>query len=449
MKLTDAQDKNFLKKFSFICLSGLCFFGILTIPFLSVPIFPSAYRPVSFIFLAPLGLLYIIILLKKKELTDNRALYWYCLFCAYIFIHSLFLSGLQQGRWSEFGFDFLLVFLGMCTLMGAFLASIELSERRFLQVINITFVMVIIIGVIEILSLFGPLSSSIRDVMMNIINGKTSSRLQLSTSEASWAGKVVLMMIPVFWVQRKNIFFYLCFLLSCLFLVLTFSLDVYFTTVMAVLFLLILRKKWNALIFSFVVLIGVTSLFIYVLPFLADNISGQTSYYLSRISKLENIQFIDIWTLLTIDGSVFVRIVYPIVSMEVFLDNFWFGVGLGGYPFEFNQYIQSYLDYGVNHSETISKIVNLSATAKFFPGRVLAEIGIIGFVVFLIFQWQLINNFKMVKFNESSHLIKIIGYWYPISLAFLLQFDSYIFVQCLFMWGAIAAIPYILNFKKI
>ena len=288
---------------------------------------------------------------------------------------------------------------------------------------------VLFIGFIEVLIIMGIIPFEVKKVFSDLVAGRVTQRIQLASGEPSWASMQLIFVIPIYnYLMKNNQKYKKYYLLSIILLLLTFSMQGYFMFLVGIiLFILSENKikvtlKYLAILTIFIV--GVSFSFIIIKNSLSNDV-----YYITRVTKIFRIDRIS--DILYLDGSVFIRLAYPIIAILIFRDNFIIGVGGGNFRFELGSYILNYFPRGLNYIEVSNGINAIVGNPKNMYARLLSETGLFSSLIFLIFIKTLYSKASKLKFKNSRY-VKL---WIIFVLSIYLQFDSFAYIH---VWLAFA-----------
>jgi hypothetical protein len=302
------------------------------------------------------------------------------------------------------------------------------------------FTIIAIIGVVEVLSMRDILPFYFKEFIGEVFSGKVSSRLQLVSMEGSWAAKIIIFSIPIYIFQyclhgRFHISFYI--LLVLFFLI--FSLVGFAILVVAFIFrffpvlmkTITLRYKFKYYLYLF---LSILTIFIII----QNVLTNQQGYQIERLYQFANAN--SFLTILSLDDSTFIRVVYPYLGFVIFWDN-PLGVGLGGYAEHFNYYIKTIPIQFSNFPEVVGDIITKTADPKNLYSKIVSETGLIGigfFISFLILQLNYLryNIVALPKYKLFFLANFLLG------LACVIQFGSFAYLPFWFAFAINSAIYY-------
>lgn len=419
--------------------------AILLLPYDAIKgVMPSSYRPISVYFFLIFLILYI--LKYRSGIIVNadikRSLYFYI----YAITVGFVLSVLNTGDPSFFLNQFFSLSMGIVTFLSVFWGFRKLKKNKFesdeqtieflFKLIFIAYLFPIFIWILDILFINGHLPFSIKQFIMTVFGGFQSNRLTGTTLEASWLSKHALFIIPVnlyLYKTLKKKIYLLPALVGFVTFILTFSLQgVAYLSGTTILYFFLkgyLNGKLGVTIKNLIIAILIISLIAYIFYFITINYLPNT-YYSKRLENLTSLQ-----SLLFSDGSSFIRIGIPIISVLIFRDNI-FGVGLGAYPYYFPMYVNKYFQESLKFNEVQKYYFENSAPGGSALLRVLAEFGILGSLIFYNFIIKVYQNVKKIKgFRYNNYLL----FWFSLGVSFLLQ-EGYACVQFWLTLGVLSSI---------
>ncbi len=422
-------------------INFLLIMSIIALPFDSFPfLLNSTYRPLSIFFILLAFPLILMVNISRKAITIRKTNFVLYIFCLYSVLFSFVFAILKYNDFSGF-FDFTItLLLGAISFycFDFFLSkkkNIFIDNKRYLKYVFSLVASVYIIaslwGIFELFVLMDIFPYQIKENIYLIISGRSTERIQLFSGEPSWAAKQLLFALPIFYFLMKENKRYRKFFiwLSILFL-LMFSLQGYLIFCIALIAYLALSFNIKKSI-RYLIYIGLLFVVFFIVWFIMSNLISSDVYYITRIKKYFEIKSLK--DILYADGSTFIRIGYPIVAFIMFFDNFILGVGGGNFRFEFADYIYKYFENATMYAEVSDAINKEIATPKNLYARLLAETGFIGFSIYMYYILKIYRKIKFIKGREKE-IIKI---WFILCMALYIQFDSFLFMNSIFMLAVI------------
>ncbi len=410
--------------------------GYVLLPFMSLPLLPSDYRPVSVLaFFLTGGVIFFSRLVRKKMPLDELLLFSFfaaCLFQTVIFgslAHRDFFWILRQLA---------ALALGIFSYLSLKVFFQWYGTDQALKLMGKIYTLILALGVLEIMSILGLLPWSVKAMMNILLSGRVVERVQLVTSEASWGAKVLLFGIPVYtflWKRFRRARYLAGLILAGGLFCFTLSLEGFVAAGIAVILLVIFKYRqilarpgvWVGLILIPLVLV----VFFYG-AYLVFPKGGQ--YYLARVRVLESLNVDRIIQLPETDGSVFIRVYYPLMGVWMFLDR-PYGVGLGGY----SQYFKEFLDQTdipyPRFPEVMADLQTRTGDPKSMYSKILSENGFYsGWILLLFFLFHL-YYLKHIKGDGIIPYKNLLIALFAVNLAILFQFGSFAFLP---MWFTFA-----------
>jgi len=400
------------------------FFIILFMFFDSYPIFPSVYRPLSLYFVLPIGLFFIANFFLKRNNSILKVEIWLLVYFIYGFLISANFSLLKYRNISGLLDYTITVLLAIISYIAFKRLLFYYDDKIIFKTIKLVSYFYLIVGIIEVLAIFGFIPYFFKNVMNFMFSLKNSSRILLSNSEPSWATMTLLFVINYFISFDKKVE---AFIISILIL-LSFSLQGILELFIFIILINMDSFNLKAIIKFVTIILIIIMFFISVLPNLIIMFNMDDSYFGKRILGLNlNDNFQEL--LMLGGGSTFIRIMYPYMGFEMSLKN-PIGYGGGNYRYEFNDVITDY-DYALNVFEIRSNIKKINATPKNLLARAISENGWFGFLILLsvfiyLYLYLLVNSYHI--FYRNSLLLIFVYY---------LQFDSYIYLPAIFLLALI------------
>ena len=362
-----------IRKFSFI--QFLSFMAVITTPLISLPFLPATYKPLSLIFLMPLCFFYLV----SFRLTKID--FFILIFMVFSGVYSVSIV-FYSGAFGESFFLELVVFvLGGASYFGFKSIFSTIGWRKFFSYYIFSYRFVLVLGVVEVLAVLGLLPMEAKEIVNYTFSEKHHERVQLTTMEPSWAGRLLIFYLPVviyFYFNKKDLLvrFWEVFLgLFLLFMV--FSIDSLMIFFSAILLYLIINKKYISLLVLFV--FGLFFVFV-----IGEVAIGSSGYYMERLVAIADGDFYSVGDLIFLDQSVFIRIGYIVVAYSVFLD-YPLGVGMGQYSNYFTAaLIENFGVSVLSFPEVFLDVQSDDGDPRSLVMKVLVEFGLIFFYGFCL-----------------------------------------------------------------
>lgn len=420
--------------------------GLLLLPYDALPVMPSTYRPIA-VFPFLLAIIFYGIEKRKYSLFTFR----HNLLIIFVIL-TIFINLLRHlaGNLSFEGYldTILTIAIGM---ISYFAFSIFLRQKKPIDkminwlfgILSIAYVVPVIVGSFEMLSLMGILPSEVNYILVSIFGGNQYNRLTVTSFEASWASIHLLISLI------SNLYLYKLYkkLHNLILIILSFILFLYTNSMQGILILCIasiiyiimlsIKKNNSYLLIKWVLVILVLFfMFIAGLRWIFTYFDID-SYYATRI-----LNFVDINHLIKNDASSFVRIMFPLICLQMFIDNPLFGIGAGGFAEYLPSYIYNSYPWALKFPEIMSYVNgSMIPSATCLYTRVFAELGIIGslfFILFVLASCRNINKLYNIKIWQGSITI----YFVIILLCVQFQFASYAYLP---FWLALALLDCTFN----
>ena len=409
-------------------LKKLSWLAVFFLPFISLPVMPSTYRPVSVYFLLLPALLFFTNYKSKEEIQDRNVV----LFFLYVVFYGLvaaFFSEKFVGL--NYISELVAVIIGLLVYLGFRFIFHEYGLNWFFRVTSFSYKFVVVVGLIEVLSSAGLLPYSVKELINLAFSGKSHSRIQLTTMEAAWGARVFLFLFITYLYSNvdhgvKKIIF----IVLGLFLFLsTFSMAMMSYLALGVLFYFLIIYKFKGVAYLF--FISIISYFSLLFLMSVFEMLGMGGYHLNRLEALLYGDFYQLQDMLYYDQSIFIRMGYPLLAVFVYLDNLG-GVGLGQYSAYFGEYLVDV--YGVSvlsFPEVFSDVYSSDGDPRSLPAKALVELSIIGlFIYFYLFYSAYIYR------NREYNLYKTLFFCLALASSFTMGTWAYMYV-----WMALAMMP--------
>ncbi len=400
---------------SIICI--LFCLGIFLIPFDKLPFLNySSYSPSS---IFPFFLAFLFIMLKKFSIMKYDK--WLNIFISISIGHSL-ISGMYYNNINSSIKHIITLVVGFSifyTTRYAF--KIKGGSKAYIRILKLSLAISLVLGYLQLLNQLGGHFHFIDKITSLFVTQVYSGRIQLVSSEPSWAIMHLLTFgVLLFAYKGKNKFLLLA---TVLLFFLTFSVLGYGIVLFSLVFLgLISKNKYRIKILIIVALL-ILSTFL-VIPYIIDKLNIQ-GYYVQRFDY----RYLFSQQFLMQDSSGFMRIISPVIGLLEFI-HFPFGYGGGFYYVHFQDYIMKYFSYGLNLREVQYNFLDpVNTTARNLLVKLLCEEGLLNTIFFILFLKKIFNICK----NNYTKFI------FCVALMLTINFDSYAFVDFWFLLGIVAS----------
>ncbi len=427
-----------VQKISFFFFLVAIFF----IPFDSFPIFPvsSVYRPVSVLFL--LVPFFLILYRGKLRSSDVMVLFVTLL----VLIHSFYLSVVLFGVYEQLPKVMITALLSaiIIIVLAHQFEEAENKEKflaRISAVIFFSLFFVSMIGALQLLSKLGLAPKSLTRSITLLFSYRTTDRIQMVSGEPSMLVRNLMFCWPFIYFYYKGRYRKLALAIIVIFLLLSGStygylILMFFVAAYMVLFRFSLRN-----VLAIVVLGAFMGGFLfYAYQNFLDNYTRQ---------KLEKVVAVAqdpraLQVVVSVDGSIFQRVINPTIGFMSGDYNYFMGVGLDNYRHIYPEYIMEHFPYAMSY-ETVKAAVDgvQYITPKSLYSKIYSELGILPFVVFLGYLAYV--YYRIRKLNRETKLYKFLAFCFSLSVVFVLNMDSIIYVNFLFL---AVLVPILLNDER-
>ena len=330
--------------------------------------------------------------------------------------------------------------LGICAFVACYMFFSKLKQNflttnGFLkEVANIfggAYALAVIMSFVDFFVLFTPIPMTIKLVKDSVIGGWQTFRITGSSAESSWMATHLLLVMPMYWflvkngVKRKwNAFLFFIAVISflgCLslkgYLILAFASIAY-------LFVMAVKRKRIVQLLIGIIVIGIVAFFTWIV--LQKIFADMDAYYAQRIFRLMEIQsFRDF---LFVDGSVFIRMGFPIIGLQIFADYPLLGTGAGSFAYMVRDYLLNFYPEALKYEEVWYYFKTGTNANTAIYSKLFCEFGLLGAILFLRFYLGSIKCF--FKLNN-----KVFVFYGSILTVLLFQQGSYAYVP---MWVGLA-----------
>ncbi|WP_347496775.1 O-antigen ligase family protein [Eggerthella lenta] len=396
------------------------------LPYDAIPFIPSTYRPLSLVPFVVCALFSIPLFKSSISKPGFR----YLAFTAYALVSSLVALGLggDRGQIEDFALTLVLgaiffLVVAQCFKEIATGMTVDSYVLWFSRLMAAVYWVPLCVGVVETLSLYGVLPSSVNQTLVALFGGNQLTRLTLTTYEASWASIHLLFCIPLYaycFARTKRKVYALSCAVAVFLLFATGSSQGFVTAAaglaMSVFFIAYARgdilevvRKTVPILLIIVAVVLVFYLAVAILP--------NASYVVSRV-----VGFAGVDDLVHRDSSAYVRMLFPLAGVLMFLENPVFGVGGGMFSENLPGMLFAHFPWGVNLGEpAIIMAGALSPSAVCLYTRIAGELGLVGIV---LFAWALrpcVANLKLLHGKKYTFIVVFLA----LVLCLMLQFQSF------------------------
>lgn len=411
--------------------SWLGLLAIALLPIFKMSIVPVSYSPPSLIPAALLGFIFFLNSRGRIERTDVATI---C-FVLYVVLISFILLGVKNIGVERVLRGVLPVLVGMAGFLGFRYYFRYASIERYFDVLRSVLKIVLVYGMFEVVALYLGIGGVFRDALALALSGNAGSRVQLFTSEASWASLYLVFAFPLLnrmsWIYRG---------MWMVLFAATFSLYGFATLVIGLVgYRLLMGRGVTKTIVQLVVIGAATLLVVYAVKLVVANLasSGDLPYYLTRIIKLEEASTVELSLLESLDGSVFVRIMYPVYAILVSL-SYPLGMGAALYPYGFNDAMPwlplNHVAYG--NFEIIGDISSISADPRNLYVSIYVMGGLVGLAYLIFMLNRVYRDLSLIK-RFGSPTERLVVLQLLLMGAACLQFGSFAFIL---LWIPLAAV---------
>lgn len=412
--------------------------GILLLPYDALHVLPSNYRPVS---IFPFAAAVVVLFVKRPSFYAPNYLKAFTVFIVYAILQSSIINGVVSPNLPA-------LIDSVTTLVAAFVCftvcatTLNLRARKhgpqaavlwFTSIARVAYVVPIIVGIIEVLSLIGILPYSVKTTL-NSIFGSSSDRLCYTSSEASWAASQMLIGFSVYFVSyyaRRSKLDLAGMVGAICLTIMTLSAQGIITIGLSILLYAALRsyktKSIKRFITPFCIVICAAILVYFLFIGLYD--MGYKNYFTVRIAEFSNIE-----NLLHSDASSFIRIMHPLIALHMFLSSPLIGIGGGLYSFLYPTFLTGSFPWATTFSEVNSYVTGLAEASPIsLYARILCEYGLIGMILFLTFLLLILKS--LLSRDRWDPYIRGVSMLVIVVLTIQLQFASFAFVP---LWVALS-----------
>lgn len=402
--------------------------GIFFIPFDSFPIFPleTSHRPIT-VFPLLIYIFFQIIYRKIPKLALQLGLL-YLILVFYTFFTGYLWHGSFRGL-GKFAYTstilYLLIFSSVC-----FFQSYKTNNRNITKdlgkIIIITSIIPLIVGWIQLLSLFGILPMSVFDDVTHLFSYRVHfHRIQMTCGEPSKSVRLIFLLSFLSLPIAKKQYWYLIFMGNLLLMFFFSASSLGFMMIPAILFFQILLFPSFKL---FKIFFGALLISILIGRIGWELLPAYTTNRLENLFDLVlNLSYEEVVALASIDGSFFTRVFHPIIGFHMTIENWGVGVGGESYFYQFPSMINKYYNFATYMKGTTGTSLSGENMATPFSmySKIASEFGILGISFFIGVNYRVYKKIKahIKKFPDEKYYSWILSF----SLALIAFYASYIY----------------------
>lgn len=403
-------------------------FAVFFIPFISFPVMPSTYRPVSVYFLLLPSLMF---LLNYRTFFNRQDRVLSILILFAIFYG--FFVGLVSSDFSFLGYfsELITIAIGVLVYAGFRFIFQTYGMAWFFRVSAISYKFVVVLGCLEILSLLGVLPYSVKELINFTLSGKSHGRIQLTTMEAAWGARVFLFLFIayIFSLNDSGVTRKIYIVLGLILFLSTFSMAMFSYFSLGMIFYFILKYRFKA-VFYLLLLLGLGYFLILGMLGVFD-MMGIGGYHLNRVEALIYGDFYQFEDMLHYDQSIFIRLGYPVLAVYIYMDNLM-GIGLGQYSLYFNEYLIEYFGASVlSFPEVLGDVYTSDGDPRSLPAKLLSELSVVGLSLYFYLFYVCFSTM-----NRDYNTFKILFICVAFASSFTIGTWAYMYV-----WVALAMMP--------
>ncbi|MGY6558050.1 MAG: hypothetical protein ACXIT9_02080 [Nitritalea sp.] len=384
------QDKVLHASFSQpITLRQLAWYGFLVAVFLlpldSSPFFPlnNQYRPLSFFFLLPAVFAFLL------DRQWSRHDLWVLLLLSLVGVHAIGMALGLFGRWEHLPKALLsLLILGISLVATRYSLrhAATLGREEVLaslgRVATWSLYLIFAVGTVQLAGIAGLLPQSLSESITLLFSYRTVNRLQGISGEPSWMVRYLMIfgLLHVFFYRGRGRL--LSLTLLGFFLLLSGSAYGYLTVLLSgALYLIVFRLGRRSLLllglFSLLSLAGLSQIRSY---------SGE-NYTFRRLSNIARIvaEPETLFLILEREGSMFQRIMNPVIGFQSGPETYFLGTGLDGYRYVYPELVRQHYPYALAFEQVYDAVKERQyITPKSLYAKIFSELGLLPFLICLL-----------------------------------------------------------------
>lgn len=412
--------------------------AVLLLPYDAIQYLPSTYRPLS---LVPLVLIVLLCVKDFLHIGLGRSVGFLTAFSAYSIIITFVDYAVFQtkGNYLDCFATIIIGYFVFFVAYGCFTTKARMVNVReyvlwFSRLVSKAYLIPMVVGLLQAACSFGVLPHGVASTIATIFGSHQVGRIALTSFEASWASVQMLFAMPLIFIDylnsRQRLPLVELVVFAVLFVV-NASAQGFVTLAVGLLlypiFLSFVRndvlafvKKFIPIILCIVLLVVGFQTFVQVFPV--------PNYVKTRI-----VNFVSLDGLIRRDGSSFIRICYPLISINMWMDSPIFGLGGGSFSGMFADYLANMFPWAINNGFTevyANYIGALEPSACNIYTRTLGEFGLVGFILYVAFIGACLRGLKRFQCLQS-HEFSCLIIWASILVTIPIQFQSYCYVPTL------------------
>jgi len=357
---------------------------------------------------------------------------WIVVVVLLVFIHSWVATDVlfsKSGHIVKAMLTLILLMIMSISLLTIINDGLKRQEAFFKALGNVSLyalLLILAVGFIQFLMTVGVLSVSLSDQVTYLFSYRSSHRIQSVSGEPSQMIRSLILLLIMFY------FFYFGRYKKSILVISFFAIAIsgstygYLTVILMVLFYgLIFKPKiflnYKLLMFSILTVIAFVSFRVAVL----DN------YTNAKIDAVLKVVFsLDmevVTSILQHDGSIFQRVMNPIIGFISGSYSNFLGVGLDGYRYVYPEIIDEHFPYATKFT-TVNTAVNGEGyiTPKSLYSKVFSELGLIPFVLMTFYYlWAYIKVLHCKKYQRVTKALFIYILIIPLNADSIIYFNYF------------------------
>ncbi len=405
-----------------------CVLGLFLLPYDGLPVMPTHYRPVSVYFFCIATALFILGDWKAKIIVDKslRYLLNFFIYSAIIGIATSFFYGNPivnaVDHYAAFVMGFF-AYVGVSLYLYRFSSDLLIMDT-LTDILAYAYTIPIIVCVIEMLAIYTPFPMSVKLFLNGVFGGWQLNRICGTSTETSWMALHLLTILPVLYYRgwyKQEFFRKVLFVMATIAFVCCFSLTGFLILAIAGIAYCLIRayveKQLATALFKF---FGFSLILLFAWNLISYAASQmESSYFTARILNFStSFSFRD---LLFLDGSVFVRVGFPIIALQIFFDHPLFGTGAGSFAYMFKDYLLNNFREALEYKEVLYYFTTGTSAYATIYAKVFSEFGLVGGLLWLRFYLHAATN-KLASLNS------VFIFWTAVLLAIPFQQGSYAYL---------------------
>ncbi len=416
--------------------------------FVLLPIDSFSFIPVNFehrpLFFLPLFLYWFSQIGKIIQTRNNTQAFTFIIYLV-AFLYSLLIVGLTHQDYEPIKksiFSISLSYVGISASLWFFEKNfkqhgIELTLEHVTRYLKYSLLYTVPVAAIQIIANFKLVSISLSQRVTMLFSYRFNSfgKVQIVSGEPSMAFRYILTCLVFVLLFDKTKYRKMIMALCAGIILLSGSSLGYVSIFLFVVIIVIIKGTWlrpKVIIYIVLVIFGIGYFWAAKDSLLPKYTAQQLNHFSLIVTELD-------WTIFQANGSLFQRILNPVIGFMVMSETYLLGAGLESFHLFYNDIIYEHFPYAVNHG-TIARVLDgeIYITPKNLVSKIASELGIFFLFLFLTLYAHLLFSIHQIKgkFKQYFHPLAVL---LAMSILIILNMDSYLYFNYLFILSIVIA----------